>query len=97
MLHNDVGAQVVDTVTVADSAVLLPFQDGAAAKCRRANIKFAHVQLNLDFFALFSLCLLATTSFVPSISSSFHRTFVTLPFASNQAYRLTNYLGPGDL
>ncbi len=53
--HNDAGAQVVDTVTAADSAVILPVQDGVVDKCRRANIKFARVQLNLDFFALVTL------------------------------------------
>jgi hypothetical protein len=55
LYHNDAGAQVVDTVTAADSAVLLPVQDGAVDKCRWANIKFARVQLNLDFSALVTL------------------------------------------
>ncbi len=55
LYHNDVGVQVVDTVTGADSAVLFPVQDSVADKCHWHNIKFAHVQLNLDFSALVTL------------------------------------------
>jgi hypothetical protein len=95
--NNDVGAQVVDTMTAADSAVLLPVQDGAADKCLWANIKFACVQLNLDFFALVTLQ-------PPSNTILRAKNYIKLPqdspnmtIASNQAYRLTTYLGPGDL
>jgi hypothetical protein len=75
--HNDAGALVVNAVTVADSAVLLPVQDCAVDKCRRANIRFARVQLNLDYLHLSPSGLLATPSSVLSITSSSHRILVT--------------------
>jgi hypothetical protein len=53
--HNNVGAQIVDSITTADPSILLPVQDGAMANYRRANIKFVCVQLNLDFAALVTL------------------------------------------
>jgi hypothetical protein len=49
--HNDAGAQVNDTTT-ADSAVLLPVIDGPVVDCRKRNIRFVRVQLNLDFASL---------------------------------------------
>jgi hypothetical protein len=97
LYHNDAEAQVADTVTAADSAVLLPVQDGAADKCRQANIKFARVQLNLDFSALVTLW--------PPSNSILHTEYYTklsqdscnMTIASNQAYHLTTYLDLGDL
>jgi len=53
--HNDAGAQVNDTTTAADSAVLLPVIDGHVADCRKKNIRFVRVQLNLDFASLVTL------------------------------------------
>jgi hypothetical protein len=38
--HNDSGAQVNDTTTAADSAVLLPVADGPISACRKQNIRF---------------------------------------------------------
>jgi hypothetical protein len=95
--HHDAGAQVVDTVTAADSAVLFPVQDGAADKCRRANIKFACVQLNLDFSALVTLRPPGNTIFCAKYYIEFPQDSCNMTVASNQAYHLTNYLGPGDL
>jgi hypothetical protein len=95
--HNDAGAQVVDTVTAADSAVLLPVQDGATDKCRRANIKFACVQLNLDFFALVTLWPPSNTILHAEYYIELPQDSCNMTVASNQAYCLTTYLGPGDL
>ncbi len=95
--HNDAGAQVFDTVTAADSAGLLPVQDGAADKCRRANIKFARVQLNLDFFALVALRPPDNTILCAEYYIKLPQDSCNMTVASNQAYRLTTYLGPGDL
>ena len=47
--HNDAGAQINDTSTAANAAVLLPVVDGHVANCRRANVKFVRVQITLDF------------------------------------------------
>ena len=53
---NDAGAQVIDSVTAGDASILLPvLVDGPVTNCRRANIKFVRVQLNLDFSMLVSL------------------------------------------
>ena len=49
--HNDAGNQVNDT-TAADPAVLLPLVDGQVTDCRKKNIRFVRVQLNLDFASL---------------------------------------------
>jgi hypothetical protein len=89
LFYNDAGAQVVDTVTAADSAVLLPVQDGAAADCHWAYIKFARVQLNLDFFALVTLrppgnAILCAKYYIELSWESLDMTI-----ASNQAYHLT--------
>ena len=54
LFHNNAGAQVNDTTT-ADSAVLLPVIDGHVADCRKKNIRFVQVQLNLDFASLVTL------------------------------------------
>ncbi len=52
--HNDAGAQVNDT-TAADSVVLLPVIDGPVVDCRKRNIRFVRVQLNLNFASLVTL------------------------------------------
>jgi hypothetical protein len=95
--HNDAGAQVIDTVTAADSAVLLPVQDGAADKCRQANIKFARVQLNLNFFALVTFRPPGNTILRAEYYIKLPQDSRDMTVASNQAYRLTTYLSPGDL
>jgi hypothetical protein len=95
--HNDAGAQIVDSVTTGDASILLPVQDGAVANCRRANIKFARVQLNLDFVTLVTLrppgnTILRTEYYIKLPQASHD-----LTNGNNQAYCLTTYLGPGDL
>jgi hypothetical protein len=97
LYQKDAGAQVVDTVTVADSVVLLSVHDGAADKCRRANIKFARVQLNLDFFALVTLRPPGNTILHADYYIKLPQDSCDMTVASNQAYRLTTYLSPGDL
>jgi hypothetical protein len=96
-LHNDAGAQVVDTVTVADSAVLHPVQYFAADKCCRANIKFAHVQLNLDFSTLVTLQPLGNTILCTKYYIELPHDSCNMTLTPNQAYLLTTYLGNGDL
>jgi hypothetical protein len=96
LYHNDAEAQVVDTVTAADSAVLLPVQDGAANKCHQANIKFACVQLNLDFSALITLWPSSNTILHAKYYIKVPKDSCNMTIASNQAYCLTIYHGPGD-
>ncbi len=38
--HNNSGTQMNDTITAADSAVLLPVIDGPVNACRKQNIRF---------------------------------------------------------
>jgi hypothetical protein len=53
--HNDTGAQVNNTTTATDSAVLLPVINSAVTACRKQNIHFVCVQMNLDFASLVTL------------------------------------------
>jgi hypothetical protein len=95
--HNDARAQVVDAVIAADSAVLLTVQDSAADKCRRANIKVACVQLNLDFSALVILWPPSNTILRAKYYIELPQNSCNMTIASNQAYHLTTNLNPGDL
>ncbi len=88
--HNDTGAQVIDTVTAADSAVLPLVQDGAADKCCRANIKFACVQLNLDFSALVPLQ-------PPSNTILGAMCYIELPQDSRDMTAASNHISSYDL
>ncbi len=53
--HKDAGAQVNDTTTATDLAVLLPVIDGAATACWKQHIRFVCAQMNLDFASLVTL------------------------------------------
>jgi hypothetical protein len=53
--HNNAGAQVNNTTTATDSAVLLPVINGAVTTCRKQHIRFVCVQMNLDFASLVTL------------------------------------------
>jgi hypothetical protein len=83
--HNDAGAQVID------------FQDDAVASCRRANIKFVCVQLNLDFSTLVTLRPPGNTTLRTKYYIKLPQASRNLTNGNNQAYRLTTYLGPGDV
>jgi hypothetical protein len=95
--HNNAGAQVVDLVTAADPSVLLPVQDGAEANCRRANIKFVCVQINMDFAMLVTLRLPGNITLRTKYYIKLPQDSCDLTNGNNQAYRLTTYLGPGNL
>jgi hypothetical protein len=94
--HNDAGAQVNNT-TAADSAVLLPVLDGPVNTCRKQNIRFVRVQLNLDFASLITLD-------PPGVTVLHVEFYIELPQSSRDmingaggAYRLTTFLGPDDI
>ena len=53
--HNDSGAQVNNTITAADSAILLPVTNGPINSCCKQNIRFVWVQMNLNFASLVTL------------------------------------------
>jgi hypothetical protein len=94
--HNDAGTQVNDTTT-ADSAVLLPVVDGSVTDCRKKNIRFVRVQLNLDFASLVTLD-------PPGVTVLHVEFYIKLPQSSRDmtngnggAYHLTTFLGPDDI
>ena len=53
--HNNAGAQINDTTTAANTAVLLPVVNGILLNCRRPNVNFVRVQITLDFRPLVSV------------------------------------------
>ena len=53
--HNDAGAQINDTTTATNTAILLSVIDGNLANCRKSNVKFVRVQITLDFRPLVSV------------------------------------------
>ncbi len=84
-------------MTAADSSVLLPVHVGATDKCRQANIKFACVQLNLNFSALVTLQPPSNTILCAEYYIELPQDSWDMTVAFHQAYRLTTYLGHGDL
>ena len=52
--HNNAGDQINNTTTAANMAILLPVINDIIQNCRRPNIKFVRVQINLDFCSLVS-------------------------------------------
>jgi hypothetical protein len=47
--HNNMGAQVNNTTTAHDSAILLPVVNGTMTTCYKSHICFVCIQMNLDF------------------------------------------------
>jgi len=53
--HNDAGAQINDTTTAANTAILLPVIDGVLTNCSKSNVRFVRVQITLDLRPLVSV------------------------------------------
>jgi hypothetical protein len=96
LFHNDAGAQVNDT-TAADLAVLLPVIDGPVTDCRKKNIRFVRVQLNLDFASLVTLDPPGVTVLRVEFYIELPQSSRALTNGSSTAYRLTTFLGPDDI
>ncbi len=97
LFHNDSGAQVNDTTTAADSAILLPVADRPIPACRKQNIRFVRVQLNLDFASLVTLD-------PPGVTVLRVEFYIELPQSSHDMlngvggpYRLTTFLSPDNI
>jgi hypothetical protein len=97
LFHNNAGAQVNNTTTAADSAILLPVIDGPVTDCRKRNIRFVRVQLNLDFASLVTLD-------PPGVTFVRVKFYIELPQSSRDltngsgtAYRLTTFLSPDNI
>ncbi len=86
-----------DTTTAADSAVFLPVANGPIPACRKQNIRFVRVQLNLNFASLVTLD-------PPGVTVLGVEFYIELPQSSrdmlngvSRPYRLTTFLGPNDI
>ena len=40
---------MLNTATAADSAILLPVQNGVLANCRQQDVRFVRVQVSVDY------------------------------------------------
>ncbi len=95
--HNPAGAQIKDTTTAADAAILLPVVKGNLTLCRRPNVKFVRVQITLDFCSLVSVE-------PPGITTLRVEYYIKLPQMSRvmvngagAGYNLVTYHGADDL
>jgi hypothetical protein len=97
--HNLAGNPINDTTTAADASILKPVQDGAAADCRSAGVKFVQVQLKLDYTSLATQQGNARTT--PILCREYYLQLLqctaNLTYATGQAQRLTTFLGVDNL
>jgi hypothetical protein len=95
--HDVKGTAITSTLTVGDSSVLLPVQDGT--ECCAAGIKFVCIQLELDFTDL----AIATTNLAPNIilqgeyCIQLPQSSINLVNGNQVNFRLTTWLGAADL
>jgi hypothetical protein len=52
--HNSAGNEVANMATIADASILLPVVGGILANCRKPDVRFVHVQITLEYAALFA-------------------------------------------
>jgi hypothetical protein len=95
--HNDVGAQIQDTTTAADAAILLPVVDGNLANCRRPNIKFVRVQITLNFSSLVSVEPPGITTLRVEYYIELPQTSRAMVNGAGAGYNLVMYHGADDL
>jgi hypothetical protein len=95
--HNDAGAQLNDTTTPANTAILLPVINGILDNCHQPNVKFVRVQITLDFCPLVSVD-------PPGLTTLRMEYYVELPQTSRAmlngvggGYNLVMNHGPDDL
>ncbi len=95
--HNDVGNQIQDTTTAADTAILLPVVNGNLVNCCQPNVKFVRVQITLNFRSLVSVK-------PPGITTLRVEYYIELPQTSRAmvngaggGYNLVTYHGANDL
>jgi hypothetical protein len=93
LFHNDSGAQVDDTTTAEDSAVLLPVTNGPIPSCRKQNIRFVWVQMNLNFASLVTLDNPGVTVLCVEFYIEFPQGSRDMINGINRAYCLTTFLG----
>jgi hypothetical protein len=93
------GTPINDTVIDADASILKPVQDGAAADCHSAGVKFVRVQLELDYSDLAVRRVDAGPA--PILRGEYYiqlpQGTIDLVNAPGNARRLTTFLGANDL
>jgi hypothetical protein len=95
--QDNAGKQVNDTSTTANSAALLPVQDGQVSDCHKKQIWFVRIQLNLSFVSLVTLE-------PPGITALHVEYYIELPQGHRdlvdghwQQYHLTTFLRPDNI
>jgi hypothetical protein len=94
---NNAGAQVNDTTTATNLAVLLPVINGAITACRKQHIRFVRVQMNLDFASLVTLDPRGVTVLRIEFSIEHPQESRDMTNGHGSPYRLTIYLAPDDI
>jgi hypothetical protein len=94
--HSNAGTQVNNTTDPNNSAVLLPVVDGPYVECCK-QVRFVHMQLNLDFASLVppgvqGLTILRVEFYIELPQSS-----CNMLNGNAQNYRLTSWLGNANL
>ena len=96
--HNSQGQVIANAVTAADTSVLKPVQNGNLADCRPADVRFARVQLALDFR---DLCTAAAPTDNTTLRAAYYielpQSVVVLTNGAGANYNLTTFHGAADL
>ena len=95
--HNDAGAQINDTSTAANAAVLLPVVNGHVANCRQANVKFVRVQITLDFRPLVNVEPPGITTLRVEYYIELPQTSRAMVNGAGAGYNLVTFHGADDL
>jgi hypothetical protein len=95
--HNAHGAIINGTTTPNNTSILLPVQDSAANQCHAEGLKFVHVQLNLDFANLNTICPVPSTILRGEYYIQLPQRTVQLTNEQSVAYNLTTFIGAADL
>jgi hypothetical protein len=95
--HNNAGVQIQDTTTAHDAAILLPVVDGNLANCRRPNVKFVRVQINLDFRSLVSVAPPGITTLRAEYYIELPQTSRAMTNGAGAGYNLVTFHGVDDL
>jgi len=95
--HNSAGIKIIDTTMIADASVLLPVVDGALANCRKPEVRFVHIQITLDYAALFAADHTGPTSIKSMYYIELPSTSAPMINGHGIAYNLSTYHGPADL
>ena len=96
--HNSQGQVIANATIDADPSILKPVADGPVGDCRPPDVKFARLQIALDFR---DLCTAAEPTDNTTLRTTYYlelpQTSVPVNNANNVARNLTTFHGPDDL